>query len=76
MNALSRLRGCAVAPEPSIFAYTHAKSSSGVRCWILGLISFDKFYTICEQTVKALTRLRERAVAPEPSLFAYAHAVI
>ena len=28
MKALARLRGCAVAPEPSLFAYAHAQSAS------------------------------------------------
>ena len=73
MKALARLRRCTVAPEPSLFAYAHAKSSSGARCRILGLISFDLFYTICERTVKTLASLCGCAVAPEPSLFAYAH---
>ena len=44
MKALAKLRGDAVAPESSLFAYVHTKSSIGARCRILGLISFDYFY--------------------------------
>ena len=46
MKALARLHVCAVAPEPSLFAYAHAQPYSGARCrildiWVVFLLILD-----------------------------------